>query len=110
MRLLSRRNLNKTLFAGGTSLALCGRSASSPTTPGPELEAQASVSKDRSGNSVASPRGASPRAFAPESDSNLPPWSDVVVVAQPEPIISYRTGWVVYEESLTKGAFVGRGW
>ena len=28
----------------------------------------------------------------------------------PEPIISYRTGWVVYEESLTKGQFVGRGW
>ena len=28
----------------------------------------------------------------------------------PEPIISYRTGWVVYEESLTQGQFVGRGW
>ena len=27
-----------------------------------------------------------------------------------EPIISYRTGWVVYEESLTQGQFVGRGW
>ena len=32
------------------------------------------------------------------------------MVDGPEPIISYRTGWVVYEESLTKGQFVGRGW
>jgi alpha-galactosidase len=37
-------------------------------------------------------------------------WSDVLLVEQPEPTISYRTGWVVYEESLTKGQFVGRGW
>lgn len=27
-----------------------------------------------------------------------------------EPVISYRTGSTVYEESLTKGRFVGRGW
>lgn len=38
------------------------------------------------------------------------PWSDVLLVEQPEPTISYRTGWVVYEESFTKGQFVGRGW
>jgi alpha-galactosidase len=37
-------------------------------------------------------------------------WSDVLLVEQPEPTISYRTGWVVYEESLSKGQFVGRGW
>jgi alpha-galactosidase len=37
-------------------------------------------------------------------------WSDVLLVEKPEPTISYRTGWVVYEESLTKGQFVGRGW
>lgn len=37
-------------------------------------------------------------------------WSDVLFVDQPEPTVSYRTGWVVYEESLTKGQFVGRGW
>ena len=37
-------------------------------------------------------------------------WSDVLFVEAPEPTISYRTGWVVYEESLTKGQFVGRGW
>jgi hypothetical protein len=28
----------------------------------------------------------------------------------PEPMVSYRTGWVVYEESLTRGQSVGRGW
>ncbi len=37
-------------------------------------------------------------------------WSDVLLVEAPEPTISYRTGWVVYEESLIKGQFVGRGW
>ena len=37
-------------------------------------------------------------------------WSDVLLVQKPEPTISYRTGWVVYEESLTKGQYVGRGW
>lgn len=37
-------------------------------------------------------------------------WSDVMFAEQPEPLVTYRTGWVVYEESLTKGNFVGRGW
>jgi alpha-galactosidase len=37
-------------------------------------------------------------------------WSDVFFVEAPEPTISYRTGWVVYEESLTNGQFVGQGW
>ena len=37
-------------------------------------------------------------------------WSDVLLTEQPDPTISYRTGWVVYEESLIHGQFVGRGW
>lgn len=37
-------------------------------------------------------------------------WSDVLFAEKPEPLVTYRTGWVVYEESLTKGNFVGRGW
>ncbi len=37
-------------------------------------------------------------------------WSDVLFVEKPEPTISYRSGMTVYEESLTKGQFVGRGW
>jgi hypothetical protein len=37
-------------------------------------------------------------------------WADVYCVEDPEPIITYRTALAVYEESLTKGRFVGRGW
>lgn len=37
-------------------------------------------------------------------------WSDVLLVDGAEPVVSYRTGWVVYEESLTNGQWVGRGW
>ncbi len=50
---------------------------------------------------------------APSKPPQAPPvaeWSDVLLVDKPEPVVSYRTGWVVYEESLTKGQFVGRGW
>ena len=36
--------------------------------------------------------------------------SDVLLVKKPEPVITYRTNGVVYEESLTYGQFVGRGW
>ena len=37
-------------------------------------------------------------------------WSDVVVSEGAEPTVSYRTAFTVYEESLIKGRFVGRGW
>ena len=37
-------------------------------------------------------------------------WCDVMLVEGEEPLITYRTGMVVYEESLTKGRFVSRGW
>lgn len=37
-------------------------------------------------------------------------WSDVLVVEGDEPIVTYRTAMAVYEESLTRGRFVGRGW
>ena len=42
--------------------------------------------------------------------SNQTDWSDVYFVAEPEPTVTYRTALVVYEESLIKGQFVGRGW
>jgi hypothetical protein len=32
------------------------------------------------------------------------------VVEAPAPTISYRTGWITYEESLLAGHFVGCGW
>jgi len=41
---------------------------------------------------------------------DTPAFSDVVLQEQPEPLITYRSGMVVYEESLTAGALVGRGW
>ena len=37
-------------------------------------------------------------------------WSDVLLTDQPQPTISYRTQWVVYEEALIRGQFVGLGW
>ena len=51
-----------------------------------------------------------PRPVEGQKQNENAPWSDVLLVEQPEPTISYRTGWVVYEESFTKGQFVGRGW
>jgi alpha-galactosidase len=41
---------------------------------------------------------------------NQSDWSDVHFVETPYPTISYRTGLTVYEESLVRGRFVGRGW
>lgn len=40
-------------------------------------------------------------------DSN---WSDALVTEGDERVVSYRTAMTVYEESLTKGGFVGRDW
>ena len=37
-------------------------------------------------------------------------WSDVLFADGDEKTVSYRTAMVVYEESLLKGRFVGRGW
>ncbi len=37
-------------------------------------------------------------------------WSDLLVTEGAEPLVTYRSGLVVYEESLTDGRFVGRGW
>ncbi len=37
-------------------------------------------------------------------------WSDVLITEGDEPVVVYRTGMVVYEESLTLGRYVGRAW
>ena len=37
-------------------------------------------------------------------------FSDVALGVDPEPTITYRSGLVTYQESLTRGQFVGRGW
>jgi alpha-galactosidase len=38
------------------------------------------------------------------------PWTNVQIEMEPEPTISYRSAMTVYEESLLRGRFVGRGW
>ena len=43
----------------------------------------------------------------PDEDAR---WSDVFFQEEPEPTVSYRSRLAVYEESLTRGRFVGRGW
>lgn len=46
-----------------------------------------------------------------EHTRQLPPaCSDVILAAGTDPTVSYRSALVVYEESLIKGRFVGRGW
>jgi len=37
-------------------------------------------------------------------------FADVLLVEAPEPTITYRSALAVYEESLTRGQFVARGW
>ena len=41
------------------------------------------------------------------------PFSDIILEEQPEVVLrtlSFRSGWVTYEESLVRGQFVSRGW
>jgi len=45
-----------------------------------------------------------------ENISKRDVWADVFFADGEEPTVSYRTGMVVYEESLVAGRFVGRGW
>jgi alpha-galactosidase len=45
------------------------------------------------------------RDSTPEAD-----WSDIHLQPGDEPLLTYRSGMAVYEESLTKNRFVGRGW
>ncbi len=42
--------------------------------------------------------------------ADTPDWSDVLLADGPQPTVSYRSGMVVYEESLIGGCFCGRGW
>jgi alpha-galactosidase len=46
-----------------------------------------------------------------DTDSSMSTrWAQAHCATEPEPTITYRTGLVTYEESLSKGRFVGRGW
>jgi alpha-galactosidase len=113
MALISRRRAGQFLLAGCAPLLIKGHG-------GLNSELIDSVTHDSLGTSnhespVRSPVSKPPaNTLAPnalqQSGTDNHEWSDVFLVEQPEPTISYRTGWVVYEESLTKGQFVGRGW
>ena len=95
---ISRREAGKILLAGYTGLLVSkhdalGMQSAAGVQQGASAPAAAQTSHDLSG------------------DQNYSSgWSNVYFVETPEPTISYRTGWVVYEESLHQGHFVGRGW
>ena len=54
-----------------------------------------------------SDRQAQPQTHPPVADRT---WTNVILTEVPEPTVSYRTSWAVYEESLLGGRFVSRGW
>jgi alpha-galactosidase len=45
-----------------------------------------------------------------KNDEQADNWADVILTDGPEKIVTYRTAWTTYEESLTGGRYVGRGW
>ncbi|HEX4489493.1 MAG TPA: alpha-galactosidase [Terriglobales bacterium] len=96
MKPISRRDASKILLAGSSGLVMAAKSAFGAATP-------------ETAKKPAVPNRAPVLANA-KRENETEAWSDVLIADGPEPIISYRTGWVVYEESLTKGQFVGRGW
>ncbi len=111
MTLLSRRDVGKILVAGSTGLALgaqnalgalSGSSAAAETRPQGGKQPPPAKSGASKGSVAID---ASKRASEVE-----PYWSDALLADGPEPSNSYRTGWVVYEQSPTQGQFVGRGW
>src|SRR5882724_10671343 len=112
MTLLSRRDVGKILVAGSTGLALGAQNALGALSgsPAPAETRPQSGKQQPPAKSAASKSSAAVDASKRASEAAEPYWSDVLLADGPEPIISYRTGWVVYEESLTQGQFVGRGW
>jgi alpha-galactosidase len=112
MNRISRRDANKILLTASAGLVLGTRNArgSAPLNSASADAAAQGAQGSRPAPSGASPGGTGASGVKPEDEIFRSNWSDVLVVEQPEPTISYRTGWVVYEESLSKGQFVGRGW
>ena len=112
MTLLSRRDVGKILVAGSAALGIASKDvwggATASSSRG-DSQPQSSEQPQRT-KAASSNRSAAIDTSKRASDDSEPAWSDVLLVEGPEPIISYRTGWVVYEESLTQGEFVGRGW
>ena len=109
----SRRDAGKILLAGYAGLLMDGRSALGSPLRGSSLNGDGKDAGKHSGpaNSQTKDAHASgPLHLTPASTSADPAWSDVLFVEGNEPTISYRTNWVVYEESFIDGQLVGRGW
>ncbi|WP_158748804.1 alpha-galactosidase [Acidobacterium sp. S8] len=98
---LSRRDAGKVLLASYAGL-LVGREALGATSP---LAAANAIPQD----AVRRPQPASQPIRVPRTAADST-WSDVLLIEGDTPTISYRTNWVVYEESFMNGQLVGRGW
>jgi alpha-galactosidase len=112
MEPISRRAAGKILLGGSAGLILNGGNAwGSPSSAARIGEAgqKKQVAEQKSARTTAHDSPQSPNSGR-ATGTQVPEWSDVVVVDEPTPTISYRTGWVTYEESLLKGQLVGRGW
>ncbi len=113
MRRWSRRDAGKILLTASTGLLLDVKRGRAD-----ELGLKAEDSREQTrGDGVDASYGGQQSsnkslagARSQQGTTGAPDWSDVLVVEGAEPILSYRTGWVVYEESLTNGQWVGRGW
>jgi alpha-galactosidase len=112
MTLISRRDAGKLLLAGSTGLVLGVQNAlgATPAKPASPQAEGAKGAKAAPAATRASNRNSAGNAAKRQDEPSSPAWSDILLTDGEEPIVSYRTGWVVYEESLTKGQFVGRGW
>src|SRR5579859_7300595 len=109
---ISRRAAGKILLGGSAGLILNGGNAWASPSPAAhiaEAERRSQLADQKSARTTAHDSPQSPTSKR-AAGTDVPEWSDVVVVDEPTPTISYRTGWVTYEESLLKGQFVGRGW
>ena len=112
MTLISRRDASKILLVGSTGLVM-GTKNMWAAGPGQTVSSQSAgkgVKPAPPPTSRPSGRNAAVDTSKRENENPDSAWSDILLTDGPEPIVSYRTGWVVYEESLTKGQFVGRGW
>ncbi len=98
MSKLSRRDAGKILLASYTGLLLDGGAVAS-TIHSTARQALLQEAKDKTPSTTNT-------GHIPTDSS----WSDVLLGKEAEPTVSYRTNWVVYEESFMNGQLIGRGW
>jgi alpha-galactosidase len=100
---LSRRDAGKVLLAGYAGLLVSGREAvaAAPTmSPAVQANRREATPSAQAANQVW-------QGQKPALNST---WCDVLVNDKEAHTVSYRTNWVVYEESFLNGQLVGRGW